>query len=149
MSSNSDNAEAPGWSRWGLGIGFLIIGIIGISLAGAILLTPLSPAAQQNDANMGHYLVPPFLMGISSIPVLTGLLLLKVRWFLAIGAFLLSLLAAYAYGQIRLFPHDPAAPGTYDVLVYGGGVILLSLVLVESVAVRWVLTRSNRQRTSA
>jgi hypothetical protein len=61
------------------------------------------------------------------------LFLLKVHWFLAIGAFLLPLLAAYGRGW--LFPNDPTNAMAYWVLIYGSGVILLSLILVMSVAV--------------
>ena len=134
MSSNSDNAEATGCSRRALGIGFLSAGLIGMAFGEAIQLALLlSPGALQNDASLGTYFLSIFLVLISSLPVLITLFLLKVHWLLAIGAFLLPLLAAYGRGW--LFPNDPTYGMAYGILTYGSGVILLSLILVVSVAV--------------
>jgi hypothetical protein len=134
MSNNSDNAGATGCSRRALGIGLLSTGLIGMALGEAIQLALLlSPGALQNDVNLGPYFLSLFLVPISSLPVLISLFLLKVHWLLAIGAFLLPLLAAY--GQGRLFPNDPTYGMAYWILTYGCGVIVLSLILVVSVEV--------------
>lgn len=152
MSSNSYDAEQPGCSRRAvvaLGIGFLCVGFIGMVLGGSNLLALLlSPTALQNDNSLGPYFLSLYSVPIFSLLVLISLFLLKVRWFLAIGALLLSLLAAYAYNQGWLFLPAPTV-GAYNVLVYGGGVILLSLIIVVSVIVRGVHERFNRQRTDA
>lgn len=152
MSSNRYNAEQPGCSRrtqMAVGIGLLIVGIIGMVVGGMNLLALLlSPTALQNDNSFGPYFLSFYSIPIFSLLVLIGLFLLKVRWFLIIGAFLLALLAAYAYNQGWLFLPAPAY-GNYDVLVYGGAVILLSLILVMSVGARSVLARSNQRRTGA
>jgi hypothetical protein len=133
MSSYDDNAEAPGCSRRALGIGFLSVGLIGMAFGEALLLALLlSPTALQNDASFGTYFLALFLVPICSLPVLISLFLLKVHWLLAIGAFLLPLLVAYAYGQGWLFPRDPNIASAYGVLIYGSGVIVLSLILVVS-----------------
>jgi len=137
MSSNRDYAERTGCSRLALSIGLLSVGFIGMAFEGANLLALLlSPTAMQDDANFGPYFLAFFSVPIFSFLVLISLFLLKVHWLLAIGAFLLSLLAAYVYAQGWLFPPNPTAPGAFGVLVYGSGVILLSLILVVSVAVR-------------
>ncbi len=134
MSSNSDNAGATGCSRRALGIGLLSAGLIGMALGEAIqVYLLLSPDAMQNDVNFGPYFLSIFLVPISSLPVLISLFLLKVHRLLAIGAFLLPLLAAYGRG--RLFPNDPTYGMASWILTYGSGVILLSLILVVSVAV--------------
>lgn len=117
-----------------------------MALGGAGLLSILrSPTALQNDASFGPYFYGLYSVPTCSLLVLIGLLLLNVHWLLAIGALLLPLLAAYAYGQGWLFLPAPAY-GAYGVLVYGVGVIVLSLILVVSVAVRWVLAHFYRQR---
>ena len=146
MSSYSDYPEGTGCSRRAWGIGLLSVGLLGMALGGAMLLSVLrSPTALQNDASFGPYFYGLYSVPISSLLVLIGLLLLKVHWLLAIGAFLLPLLAAYAYVQGWLFLPAPSY-GAYGVLVYGGGVIVLSLILVVSVAVRLGLARFYRQR---
>ena len=133
MSSKSNSPEATGCSRRAR-IGLLTTGLSGMALGEAILVTLLLwPGALQNDVNLGSYLLSIFLVIICSIAVLISLFLLKVHWLLAIGAFLLPLLAAY--GQGRLFPNDPTYGLLYWILTYGSGVILPSLILVVSVAV--------------
>jgi hypothetical protein len=109
-----------------------------MALGGATLLALLlSPTALQNDANLGPALLSFYSVPICSLLVLISLFLLKVHWLLAVGAFLLSLLAAYAYVQGWLFLPVPTYEAVdYGVLIYGGGVILLSLILVVLVAVR-------------
>ena len=135
MSNSTDFSEEPGCSSRALGIGLLSAGLIGMALGVALqLVLLLSPSPQNsNDLRpLAYYIWSLAFISIVSLPVLIGLVLLKVRWFLAIGAILLPLLAAYAYAQGWL-PHDPTS--AYKGLIYGGGVIVLSLILVVSVVV--------------
>ena len=132
MSNTRDKAGSTTtrYNRQALGRGLLSWGLFGMVLGEAIFLILIFSHVTSDDAYMGFAFLALFLVPISSLLVLVSLFLLKVHWLLAIGAILLPLLLA-AYWSKRLFNNSP----DLILLTYGGGVIVLSLILVVSVAV--------------
>lgn len=135
MSSNRGRTNAPGRVQV-LGMSLLSIGFYGEALGeGVLLVLLLWPYALQNDFFLAPFFLAVFLVFSASLLILASLFILKVHWLAAIGAFLLSLLAAF--GQGWLFPNDATYGTIYWSFTYGGVMVLLSLILLSRVKGVW------------
>ncbi len=124
---------APGSEKM-LGMALLLsLGLYGVALGEAFLLALLLwPNAMQDNAFMGIGFLAMSFINMASLLVLGSLISVRVHWLLAIGVFLLSLLAAF--GLVWLFPSDRTIVFS---LTYGGVVVVLSLILLGRVKGVW------------
>jgi hypothetical protein len=120
----------------------LSMGLYGIALGEAVQWAlQFWPGTSQNDATFTPLFLALFLVVGASLLLLVSLLVLKVHWLLVIAAFLLSLLTPFVQG--RLFPADVTLWTTNWFLTYGGGVVVLSFILLGRLkGVRPVLWRT-------
>jgi hypothetical protein len=118
------------------------MGLYGIALGEAVQWAlQFWPGTSQNDATFTPLFLALFLVVGASLLLLVSLLVLKVHWLLVIAAFLLSLLTPFVQG--RLFPADVTLWTTNWFLTYGGGVVVLSFILLGRLkGVRPVLWRT-------
>lgn len=114
----------------------LSLGLYGVTMGEALWLALLFwPYVLQNDVFLWPFFQAVGIVFLSSILILVSLPGLKVHWLMAVGAFLISLLAAY--GQGWLFPNDPTYGTAYWSLTYGLAVEVLSLILLSRVKEIW------------
>jgi hypothetical protein len=117
-----------------LGMALLLsMGLYGVALGEAFLLALLLwPNALQDNAFLGVGFLAMSYLNLASLLVLGSLISANVHWLLALGVFLLSLLAAFGLGW--LFPSQQAIVFS---LTYGVVVIVLSLILLARVKGVW------------
>jgi hypothetical protein len=112
----------------------LSLGLYGVALGEAFLVALLLwPNAMQDNAFMTIGFLAMIFILMGSFLVLGSLFSMKVHWLLAIGVFLISLLAAFVQGW--LFPSNQTI--VFWSLTYGGVVVLLSLILLGRVKGIW------------
>ncbi len=117
-----------------LGMALLLsLGLYGVALGEAFLLALLLwPNALQEDPFLGVVFLAMGFIAMASLLVLGSLISANVHWLLALGVFLLSLLAAFGLGW--LFPSQQ--PLVF-LLTYGVVVVVLSLIPLVRVKGVW------------
>lgn len=114
----------------------LSLGLYGVALGEALWLALLFwPYVLQNDVFLWPFFLAKGLVFLASVLILLSFPGLRVQWLMAVGTFLISLLAAY--GQGWLFPNDPTYGTAYWSLTYGGAVVVPSLILLGRVKGAW------------
>ena len=125
---------APGSAQYLSMTLLLSMGLYVVALGEAFLVALLLwPNAMQDNAFMTIGFLAMIFILMGSFLVLGSLISMKVHWLLAIGVFLLSLLAAFVQGW--LFPSNQTI--VFWFLTYGGVVVLLSLILLGRVKGVW------------
>ncbi len=117
-----------------LGMALLLsLGLYGVALGEAFLLALLLwPNALQEDPFLGVVFLAMDFICAASLLVLGSLISAKVHWLLALGVFLLSLLAAFGLGWL----FSSQQPLVFF-LTYGVVVVVLSLILLARVKGVW------------
>lgn len=139
MSSKRNAATTPGGSHV-LSMLLFCLGLYGMTLGEAVQrVLPFWPGIEQTDAYYYPFLALVFVL-FASLLILASLLTMSVHFLLVSGVFLLSLLplgiSLFPFLQ-RGFPTDLSLWTTNWFLIYGGVVVVLSLILLVRVKGIW------------